>query len=191
MKTAAIQNKKTRACSDATLPMVDEETGGATGALAIQQPPPALLRPPAHSDTPSQGISGFMPVIFLKAGCPYCFKLRLALLEAGLSDRVRFQEFEADTPEESLIRTQLSRHFFALSFPAAEIAPGQFEKGSDALIQHFLEHSGKTGTQLVTLQAYIEGPFAQLTDMSTVTRSTAAGENTSTDRRLMEGENRS
>lgn len=169
MKNPASQNSNRTSDRAATLPTADEETGGATGALAVQQPPPSLQDSFGQSDVPHPGTCGFKPVIYLKAGCPYCSKLRLALLEAGLMDRVAFQEFDADTQEERHIRTELSRHFFALSFPTAEIAPGRFEKGSDALIQHFLRDSGRSASQLTTLQAYLKGPFVQLTGLSPVT----------------------
>lgn len=111
MNNPASQNSNRTSDSAATLPTADEETGGTTGALAVQQPPPSFQDSSNQSDAPHPEISGFTPVIYLKAGCPYCFKLRLALLEAGLMDRVAFQEFEADTQEERRIRTELSRHF--------------------------------------------------------------------------------
>lgn len=179
MKNPASQNNNRTSDSAATLPAADEETGGATGALAVQQPPPSFQDSSGQSDPSYPEICGFTPVIYLKAGCPYCFKLRLALLEAGLMDRVAFQEFEADTQEERRIRTELSRHFFALSFPTAEIAPGRFEKGSDALIEHFLSDSGRSASQLTILKAYLKGPFAQLTGLSPVTHSVAVDETTS------------
>lgn len=112
MKNPASQNSKRTSDRATTLPKADEETGGATGALAVQQPPPSLQDSSGQSDVPHPGTCGFKPVIYLKAGCPYCFKLRLALLEAGLMDRVAFQEFDADTQEERRIRTELSQHFF-------------------------------------------------------------------------------
>jgi hypothetical protein len=37
--------------------------------------------------------AAFTPVVFLKAGCPFCLKVRLALLETGQLDQVVLREF--------------------------------------------------------------------------------------------------
>lgn len=142
------------------LPKAQEETGGAIGAMAIQSPPPAFMDGGRKDEAAA---SGFTPIVYMKRGCPYCFKLRLALLESGVLAHVVLREFEAHTPEENAVRDLLSRHVFSLSFPVAETAPGRFTQGSDVLIHHFLEPTGKAPQQLEVLQAYLTGPFALLT----------------------------
>lgn len=104
----------------------------------------------------------FKPVLFLKKGCPFCFKLRLALLEADMLDEVAIEEFAEGTTRETAIRGLLSSHFDTVRFPSAEIAEGEFMNDSDALITHFLGLEAIDPKSLPTLQAYIEGPFSEL-----------------------------
>ncbi len=155
------RTKTDKAATDNTvLPKAQEETGGAIGALARQSPPWAFMDGGRKDETVA---SGFTPIVYMKRGCPYCFKLRLALLESGVPALVVLREFEAHRPEENAVRDLLSRHLFSLSFPVAETAPGRFTQGSEVLIHHFLEPTGKAPQQLEVLQAYLTGPFALLT----------------------------
>lgn len=104
----------------------------------------------------------FTPTLYLKKECPFCFKLRLALLEAGMLDGVHIREFASGTPEEKAIKDDLSSKLDRVSFPAAEVAPGDYRKDSDKLIAHFTGLKQIDPQELVTLQAYIEGPFNEL-----------------------------
>jgi hypothetical protein len=52
----------------------------------------------------------FKPVVYLKDGCPFCFKFRVALLEMGSIDQVEIRTFSAGTPEEADIRERLAGH---------------------------------------------------------------------------------
>lgn len=104
----------------------------------------------------------FKPTLYLKKGCPFCFKLRLALLEADMLGDVDIEEFTEGTAQETTIRNELSGHFDKVSFPSAEIAPGEFMNDSDALITHFLSLEQIDPKSLPTLQAYIQGPFSDL-----------------------------
>lgn len=130
-----------------------EETGGVTGALGKGLSEPDGLEPASSK-----------PVIYLKQGCAFCFKLRLALLEAGMLDSVELIEFAEGTDEQTQIRDKLSSVLEDLSFPAAEVQPGKFIKGSDTLIEYFFDQQGLEAEALPTLQSYIHGPFAQLLD---------------------------
>jgi hypothetical protein len=101
----------------------------------------------------------FKPVLYLKKGCPFCFKLRLFLLEAGLLDRFTIREFAEGTEEENSIRAELSPLFDKLSFPAAQIAPGKYMQDSEALVSRYADEAGIDPAKLLTFQAYVEGPF--------------------------------
>jgi hypothetical protein len=104
----------------------------------------------------------FKPVLFLKKGCPFCFKLRLALLEADMLGEVNIDEFAEGSPQEVTIRNELSNHFEDVSFPSAEVERGKFMNDSDALIRRFLSDERIDPKSLPTLQAYIHGPFSEL-----------------------------
>jgi hypothetical protein len=104
----------------------------------------------------------FRPILFLKKGCPFCFKLRVFLLDAGLLDRFELQEFEPGSAEDRRIHATLSAHFDKVSFPAAEIAPGRYEKDSDNLISTFARQFGVDPARLGTYQEYVTGPFSTL-----------------------------
>lgn len=106
--------------------------------------------------------SSFTPVIHLKQGCPFCFKLRLFLLEANLLDRVDLRETAQATEEHEAARARLAPHFDTVTFPAAEIAPGSFMKETDALIAHFAGQAHLDPAGLATLQAYTSGPMFSL-----------------------------
>jgi len=107
-------------------------------------------------------VKDFKPTLYLKKRCPFCFKLRLALLEADMLGDVDIEEFTEGAAQETTIRNELSGHFDKVSFPSAEIAPGEFMNNSDALITHFLSLEQIDPKNLPTLQAYIQGPFSDL-----------------------------
>lgn len=107
----------------------------------------------------------FKPILYLKKGCPFCFKLRVFLLDAGLLDRFALREFAEGTDDERNIRNALSPHFDKVSFPTAQIAPGSYRKDSDELIAHFAREAGANPTSLDTFQAYVEGPFALIASL--------------------------
>lgn len=102
----------------------------------------------------------FRPILYLKNGCPFCFKLRVFLLDAGLLDRFALREFAEGTDDERSIRDELSPHFEKVSFPAAQVEPGRYQKDSDELIAHFSREADADPTGLGTFQAYVEGPFS-------------------------------
>lgn len=106
--------------------------------------------------------SDFTPAIYLNTHCPFCFKLRVFLLEAGLMDRVKVREFVPGTPAETEMREALEPHFDKLSFPAAQTGPGEFMLESDAIIDWFANEYGIDQDRLATFNAYVEGPFSRL-----------------------------
>ncbi|MBJ6133801.1 glutathione S-transferase domain-containing protein [Ochrobactrum sp. Q0168] len=145
------KSARTRSDDQYREPEPNEETGGVTGALGKGLSETDALEPASRK-----------PVIYLKRGCPFCFKLRLALLEAGMLDSVELIEFAEGTAEQAQIRDKLSRVLEDLSFPAAEIQQDKFMKESDRLIEYFLDQKGLEAEALPTLQSYIHGPLAQL-----------------------------
>lgn len=108
----------------------------------------------------------FKPTVYLKAGCPFCVKLRVALLEMGAIDDVEIRSFSTGMPEEKEIRERLSTKLERVSFPTAEISPGEFRAESDELIAYFASLKGIAIDGLATLKAYVEGPFSKLMRLS-------------------------
>ena len=104
----------------------------------------------------------FRPVIYLKEKCPFCMKIRIFLLESGLLDRVQVKDFAPGTPQEQQIREEVSPHLEKVSFPAAQLAPGEFLADSDGIIARLAERDGKDPGQMPVLKAYLEGPFQQI-----------------------------
>lgn len=104
----------------------------------------------------------FEPVVYVKQGCPFCFKLRVMLLETGLLDQVEVLEVAPGSEAEQAVRSELVPYLEKVSFPAAQIAPGLYMGDSDAIIAHFAAQAGTDPAGLPTLKAYVEGPFKQL-----------------------------
>jgi hypothetical protein len=104
----------------------------------------------------------FRPVVYLKNGCPFCFKLQVALLEMGSIDEVEIRTFSSGTPEETAIRGHLSGRIEKVSLPVVEISPDEFRTESDELVAYFAGMKQINSSTLPTLQAYIDGPFAKL-----------------------------
>lgn len=102
----------------------------------------------------------FVPTIYLMQGCPFCFKLRLFLLESGLLDQVALHEFAPGTDVEGAVRAELSPHFEKVSFPAAQMEPGQYLRDGEVIIARFADRAGIIPARLPTLQAYVAGPLA-------------------------------
>lgn len=107
-------------------------------------------------------MTGFTPTLYLKDKCPFCFKVRVALLEAGLWDKVTVREFVTGEPEEAAIRETLAPHFEKVTFPAAELAPGKFLADSDGIIAELLATIGRKPEEMTALNAYLRGPFASM-----------------------------
>lgn len=105
--------------------------------------------------------TAFTPTIYSKTGCPYCIKLRIFLLEAGLVDGVTF--VEGQTPEEhQKLANFLTERTGKASFPTAEISPGNYLAESDDLVTHFAGIGGLDPRQLPTYQAFNGGLLPRL-----------------------------
>jgi len=106
--------------------------------------------------------ASFRPVLFLKDKCPWCLKLRLFLLEAGLKDAVEERIFAAGDEAEAGIRAHLAPHLEKVTFPTIELAPGEFLQDSQAIIDLFAEREGIDVASLPVLDQYIRGPLATI-----------------------------
>ncbi len=104
----------------------------------------------------------FRPTIYLKDKCPFCMKIRIFLLESGLRDQVTVKEFTPGTDAEQEIRGEVSPHLEKVSFPAAEVAPGEYLADSDGVIARLADGVGQDPAQMPVLRAYLEGPFQSL-----------------------------
>lgn len=102
--------------------------------------------------------AAFKPVLYSKIGCPFSFKVRLFLLEAGLLDQVTI--VEASTPDEhQRLADMLAERLGKASFPTAEIGPNILMPESDALVEHFAAVAKVDPAKLPTYQAYAGGIF--------------------------------
>lgn len=102
----------------------------------------------------------FKPVVYLKQNCPFCLKIRLFLLEAGLTDEVEVRDFAAGTPQEQAIRDELSSHLEKITFPAAQTEAGRYIAESDDILSVLAAKSGREPASLPVYRNYVEGPFA-------------------------------
>jgi len=98
--------------------------------------------------------SPFRPVVYLKSTCPFCLKLRIFLLEAGLLDRFDQRLFTPGDEEEDAIRAELAPHFDKVTFPTVQYAPGAFMNESDAIMAHYAAEAGIDPAALPIFSAY-------------------------------------
>ena len=105
------------------------------------------------------------PVLFVLPSCPFCMKLRLFLLEAGLLKGVEVRETTEDS--EAAIRAELAPHFEKVSFPTLRLASGEYLADSDAIIDHFAVPAGVVPDTLPTYRTYVNGPLATMKKLFT------------------------
>jgi glutathione S-transferase len=101
------------------------------------------------------------PKLFLKQGCPFCFKVRLFLLETGLVDKVELVQGGAPADEQRL-RDELAHHVPKVSFPIARFGADDYLVGSDEIIDRLAASAAVSIADLPTFKAYVDGPFSQL-----------------------------
>ncbi|WP_343608942.1 glutathione S-transferase N-terminal domain-containing protein [Novosphingobium sp.] len=104
----------------------------------------------------------FRPVLYLKDRCPWCLKLRLFLLEAGLIGGFELRVFVPGDDQEAAIRAELEPHVEKVTFPIAQIAPGRYLPDSGAIIDHYAQEAGVDVASLPTLDQYVRGPLATM-----------------------------
>jgi glutathione S-transferase len=109
--------------------------------------------------------SAFKPIVYLKQNCPFCLKVRLYLLEAGMLDAVEIHDFVSGSKLEEDIRGELSPHLAKVSFPAAQLEPGRYIAESDDIIAFLAVKSGREPASLPVLGNYVEGPFKMMMNL--------------------------
>ena len=106
--------------------------------------------------------AAFTPVVYLKDKCPFCLKVRILLLEAGLMGKVKVRDFVQGEDEEQKIKAELAPHLEKVTFPAAEIAPGKYVADSDAIVAHFAAEAKVDPDKLTVFGNYVRGPFQSM-----------------------------
>lgn len=106
------------------------------------------------TDTP------FKPTVYLKQNCPFCLKIRLFLLEAGMNAEVETRDFAPGTEREEAIRAELAPHLEKVSFPAAQLEPGRYVTESDDIVAFLAAKSGKDPAAMTVYRNYVDGVFA-------------------------------
>jgi hypothetical protein len=96
----------------------------------------------------------FKPILYLKFGCPHCFKLRLYLLEAGRLGEFEVREFTPGDGFEAAIKAELEPHFEKVTFPTVQMEPGRYRNESDALVAHYAAIYAVEPAELPLFQAY-------------------------------------
>lgn len=109
----------------------------------------------------------FKPIVYLKQNCPFCMKIRLFLLEAGMREDVETHDFASGTPPEEAIRVELAPHFAKVSFPSAQLEPGRYIAESDDIITFLAATSGHDPATMPVYRNYVEGPLVMVTKLWT------------------------
>jgi glutathione S-transferase len=107
-------------------------------------------------------MTDFTPTVYLKEYCPFCLKVRIALLETGLADEVEIRQFSPGTAEESAIKEELAPHFEKVTFPSAQLEPGKYMNDSDAIVDAVLDEAGADRASLPVLDSYVNGAFKNM-----------------------------
>ena len=102
----------------------------------------------------------FKPVVYLLQGCPFCMKLRVFLLEAGVIDQVEIRLLAQDSDALRHARETLAMHLPKVGFPTVETSPGQYLAESDAIIDWFATRASIDVSTLLTFQDFVGGMFA-------------------------------
>ncbi|PYE41245.1 glutathione S-transferase-like protein [Rhizobium sp. PP-F2F-G20b] len=102
----------------------------------------------------------FKPIVYLKENCPFCLKVRLFLLEAGLACDVETRDFVSDSEHEETIRAELQPHLDKVSFPSAQLEPGRYVTESDDIVAFLAAKVGRDPASMTVYRNYVDGVFA-------------------------------
>lgn len=102
----------------------------------------------------------FKPVVFLKENCPFCLKIRIFLLEAGLSSKIETRSFVPGSDEETVIRAELQPSLEKVSFPAAHLAQGRYITESDEIVSVLARVANRDPARMPVYRDYVDGAFA-------------------------------
>jgi glutathione S-transferase len=98
--------------------------------------------------------TAFRPTLYFNKDCPFCLKVKIFLLEAGLRDQVEVVEFAPGSPDEQTIKQMLATHLEKVTVPAAQIAPDEWITDSDAIIARLADQAGVSTADLPVLATY-------------------------------------
>ena len=111
-------------------------------------------------------MSDFLPTAYVKTNCPFSFKFRLFMTEAGLNANINYVELDPDASDYAVAKTQLRTAVgHGHTFPIVEIAPGKYLSDSDDLITHFANQFSIDAASMPTLQFYKTGLFPTFLEM--------------------------
>lgn len=104
----------------------------------------------------------FRPVLYLKQGCPFCLKVRIAVLETGWADALDIRIFIPGTSEEEAIRSELKGKLENITFPVAQLDPGYYFAESDVIVTELIKRVGRTLPDLPVYDAFLQTAFQPL-----------------------------
>ena len=104
----------------------------------------------------------FKPILYLKDGCPFCTRVLIYSLESGALDDLEVKTFAAGSEEEAAIRGELDGKFDKVTFPAAQMSPGEYIKDTGVIIGRLADTTGKNPDDLPVTSFYTAGPFAAI-----------------------------
>lgn len=107
----------------------------------------------------------FSPTLYLKRACPFCLKLSIFVVEAGLGDRFNYVVFDDGDDTHKALRARMEKAGTQPSFPAAELTPGTLTVGTDDLIGHFAKEAGANPADMPLLNYYADGVFKRYGEM--------------------------
>lgn len=111
-------------------------------------------------------MSEFKPRAFVKTTCPFSFKFRLFVTEAGLSDQFEFVPMDPFSDDFSAVKADIeAKYGKPVIFPVVEVEPGKFMSDSDALITHYASKFGVDDKALPTLNFYRNGLFPTIMEL--------------------------
>lgn len=114
-------------------------------------------------------MSDFKPIAWVRTNCPYSFKFRLFVTEAGISDQFQFVAMDPDSPDFERVKSEIDQRSDQKTvFPIVEIAPNKFLTDSDVLIDHFAAEHGIDTSDLPTLTFYRNGLYACYIEMFSI-----------------------
>jgi glutathione S-transferase len=111
-------------------------------------------------------MSEFIPTAYVKTNCPFSFKFRLFITEAGLAAHVRYVALDPNAPSHKRDKADLASKIGRdHTFPVVEVEPNNYLTDSDDLISHFANLNGIDPVTLPTLQFYRTGLFPTFLEM--------------------------
>mmetsp|Transcript_1559 Transcript_1559/g.2380 ORF Transcript_1559/g.2380 Transcript_1559/m.2380 type:complete len:121 (+) Transcript_1559:94-456(+) len=97
---------------------------------------------------------GFNKVLYLKATCPFCQKVMVALGELGCLKDIDLQEDSEENRK--MLEDKLGKK---PTFPTMEVEEGKYVADSDEIIDMHCKEKGVAREDLIALKFYMNGLF--------------------------------